>query len=73
MLTCNSVNYFCTKNIYIQYHFICKHIKIDETDIHYISTKNILANIFTKLLRIFALIYVLLLYTKSTHPENTFL
>jgi len=47
-LTHNSVNHSYAKHINIKHHFICKHMKYGKVKLKYISTKNILADIFTK-------------------------
>jgi len=47
-LTYNSVNHSYEKHINIKHHFICKYMKHSEVKLKYISTKNILVDIFTK-------------------------
>jgi len=46
----NPVSYFCAKHIDIWHHFICNHVKQGEAKLHYVPTKDMLADIFTKAL-----------------------
>ena len=50
ILVHNPVGHSCAKYINIWHHFIWKHIKQGEVVFHYISTKEMLTNIFTKAL-----------------------
>jgi len=49
-LTSNPVAHSHAKHIDIRYHFIRKHVEQGEVDLHYMSTKDMLADIFTKAL-----------------------
>jgi len=46
----NPVTHSCAKHIDICYHFIHEHVEQGEVDLHYVSTKDMLADIFTKAL-----------------------
>ena len=46
----NPVSHSCAKHIDIQHHFICNHIEQGEVKLHYVPTKDMLADIFTKAL-----------------------
>jgi len=48
VLAYNPVNHTCTKHIAIQHHFIHKCIANKEIDLCFVSTKDMLADIFTK-------------------------
>ena len=50
MLAHNPIGYSHTKHINIRHHFIHEHIKQGEVAFQYISTKEMLADIFTKAL-----------------------
>jgi len=49
-LASNPVAHSHAKHINIHYHFIRKHVEQGEVDLHYVSTKDMLADIFTKAL-----------------------
>ena len=44
----NPVNHFHAKHINIKYYFIYKHTKYSEVKLKYVSTKEMLADIFTR-------------------------
>jgi len=46
----NLVSYSCTKHIDICHHFIWEHIEQHEVELKYVSTKDMLADVFTKAL-----------------------
>jgi len=48
VLTHNPVNHSCTKHIDIRHHFIREHVASKEVNLCYVSTKDMLADMFTK-------------------------
>jgi len=47
-LTHNPVNHSRTKHIDIRHHFVCEHVASKEVNLRYMSTKDMLADMFTK-------------------------
>jgi len=47
---CITLAHSCAKHIDICYHFIHEHVEQGEVDLYYVSTKDMLADIFTKVL-----------------------
>ncbi|GJT41926.1 hypothetical protein Tco_0941791 [Tanacetum coccineum] len=49
-ISCNPVQYSCTKHIYIRYHVIKEHVEKGTVELYFVGTEYQLADLFTKAL-----------------------